>query len=138
MAVERSARLNLYHCASLETAKGIKRCGFSSSDSAIPLFTSVAHAQRTAAVCGAVVECIVDVGRMHLGNPGEDKLPLNVEGLKSLGFDSAYIPGSEPGHDQYYLFDATRAKVLCVVQQFKKRFRMYNARNPQPQHIFCV
>ena len=117
--------LNLYHCTSLDAAKRIKRSGFSTISDTVYFAISAACAQRTAAVFGAVIECIVDLGKIYQAKDTEDKKTLDIQGLKSMGFDSARLTGKQPCSDEYCVFDPARAKVTCVLQNSKNRFRMY-------------
>ena len=118
----------LYHCTSLDAAKDIRRCGFGagfSSDSTVHFSTSVAHAIQAAENYGAIMQCIVDLGKTFLAKAGVSMWHLDIDDLKRKGFQSARIPGQDVSHDEYCVFDPARAKVKCVVQQCKRRFRMY-------------
>jgi ubiquitin C len=118
-----TTKLNLYHCTSVKDAKKALRSGFPASDQPISFATSVARAQRVAAECGAVMECAVDVGKVFYAKCGVDAEQLRT--LKSMGFNSVRIPDKDEGAYEYYLFDAARAIVSCLLQKSKKKFRMY-------------
>jgi ubiquitin len=120
-----NTKLNLYHCTSLKAAQLIKRSGFGNSSDSIYFANSASCAQRTAAEWGAVIECIVDLGKVFRAKDGDDMASLDVEGLKSMGFNSACIPGKAPCSEEYCVFDSARAKVTCVFRNSKKQFRMY-------------
>ena len=94
----------LYHCTSLDAAKDIKRCGFGaglSGDSAFHFSTSVSHAIQIAANYGAIVQCIVDLGKTFLAKAGQSLGHFDIERLKKKGFQSARIPGQDISHDEY-------------------------------------
>jgi ubiquitin C len=118
----------LYHCTSLDAAKDIRRLGFHaalSGGSTVNFSTSVSHAIQTAATYGAIMQCIVDLGKTFSAKAGQSMRNLDIEQLKRKGFQSARIPGQDVSHDEYCVFDPAQARVMCVVQQCKRRFRMH-------------
>ncbi len=114
MAAAVASPLNLYHCTSLQAAKDIERCGFGAHRArGLHFATSVTHAQRTADAYGAVMQCRVDLGKVFQAETGQKH--FDISDLKSKGFNSARIPGPQPGDDQYTFPPIPHTPIIRII-----------------------
>jgi hypothetical protein len=108
----------LFHCTTKSNADAIRRNGFTCGSSGIAgggiyFAASVEDAARKAHRNGVVLECQVDLGRVHdVGFNGDPSLCLSK--VRAKGCDSVRIPRNGQPGTEYCVYEPSRVRVVGV------------------------
>jgi hypothetical protein len=108
--------VRLFHCTTVSNAAAIKSNGFKCGSRGIAgggiyFAWSLEDAARKSHHSGVVLECEVDIGRVHyagfMGDPS-----LNLERLKESGYDSVLIPRNGDPGTEFCVYKPSRVRVV--------------------------